>query len=162
MSSSTAARMSNSDRRWQLTEQTMIRVQINLAHSSSTMSKTQWRETLIKVNSWPPNAPGTQEAKGDSQQLTPTPVNNTRGLGEQIHNCNKVTQRFKQNKLHQAQNKCWLRDASDNAMHMVFECFAVELYAKDVEVGTGANGNPRQDQVNMGRVHNPGSINNWS
>ena len=32
----------------------------------------------------PPNTPGTQEAEGDIQQLTPTPKNNTQGLGEQM------------------------------------------------------------------------------
>ena len=33
---------------------------------------------------WPLNTPGAQEAEGDIQQLTPTPTNNTQGLGEQI------------------------------------------------------------------------------
>ena len=36
---------------------------------------------------------------------------------------------------------------------------AVKLHAKNVKVGTGANGNPRQDQVTMGRVDSPGSTN---
>ena len=36
---------------------------------------------------------------------------------------------------------------------MVFECApAVKLHPKNVKVGTSANGNPRQDQVTMGRV----------
>ena len=36
---------------------------------------------------------------------------------------------------------------------------AVKHHAKDIEVGTSSNGNPRQDQVTMtmGRVHSPGS-----
>ena len=43
---------------------------------------------------------------------------------------------------------------------MVFECeFAVKLHANDVEVWTSANGNPRQDEVTIGRVHSPGSTN---
>ena len=41
---------------------------------------------------WPPNTPGGQVAEGDSQQQTHTPENNTRGLGEQMHNSNDITQ----------------------------------------------------------------------
>ena len=34
---------------------------------------------------------------------------------------------------------------------MIFECEpAVKLHANNIEVGTSANGNPRQDQVTMG------------
>ena len=41
---------------------------------------------------------------------------------------------------------------------MVFEGeLAVKLHAKDVEVGTSLDRNPRQDQVAMGRAHGPGS-----
>ena len=51
------------------------------------------------------------------------------------------------------QNINSLRDMRDNTTHMVFEGEpAVKLHAKNVEVGTSANGNPRQDQVTMGRV----------
>ena len=39
---------------------------------------------------------------------------------------------------------------------------AVKLHAKDVEVGTSSDNNPRQDQVTMGRVHSPGSTNDLS
>ena len=43
---------------------------------------------------------------------------------------------------------------------MVFKGeFAVKLHAKDVEVGTSTNGNPRLDKVTMGSVHCPGSAN---
>ena len=46
---------------------------------------------------------------------------------------------------------------------MVFECeLAVKLYAKDVEVVTSSDRSPRQDQVAMGRAHNPGSTNDES
>ena len=41
---------------------------------------------------------------------------------------------------------------------MVFEGeLAVELHAKDVEVGTCSDRNSRQNQVTMGRAHSPGS-----
>ena len=60
--------------------------------------------------------------------------------------------------LHQPQNTNSLRDTRDNTMHMVFEGDpAVKLHVKNIEVGTSANGNPRQDQVTMRRVHSPGS-----
>ena len=39
---------------------------------------------------------------------------------------------------------------------MVFEAeLAVKLHAKDVEVETSSDRNPREDQVTMGRVHSP-------
>ena len=50
-----------------------------------------------------------------------------------------------------------LRDTGDNITHMVFEGEpAVKLYAKNVKVGTSANGKARQDQVTMERVDRPG------
>ena len=55
--------------------------------------------------------------------------------------------------LHQPQNNNSLRDAGDNTTHMVFEGEpSVKLHTKNVKVGTSTNGNPRQDQVTMGRV----------
>ena len=46
---------------------------------------------------------------------------------------------------------------------MVFEGeLSVKLHATDVEVLTSINGNPRQDQVTMGRVHSPRSTYNLS
>ena len=53
-----------------------------------------------------------------------------------------------------------LRHTGNNTTHMVEYELAVKLHAMDVEVGTSAIGNPRQDQVTMGRVHSPGSTNN--
>ena len=42
--------------------------------------------------------------------------------------------------------------------HMVFESeLTVKLHAKDIEVGTSSDRNPRQDQVTMGRVDSNGS-----
>ena len=44
---------------------------------------------------------------------------------------------------------------------MVFKSeLFVTLRANDVEVGTGADENTRQDQGTMGRIHSPGSANN--
>ena len=46
---------------------------------------------------------------------------------------------------------------------MVFEGeLAVKLHAKNVEVGTSSDRNPRQDQVTMGRTHSPGSTHHQS
>ena len=45
-------------------------------------------------------------------------------------------------------------------MQMVFKGeLAVKLQAKDVEVGTNSDRNPRQDQVTMARAHSLGSTN---
>ena len=53
--------------------------------------------------------------------------------------------------LQQPQNTEYLRDTGDNTTHMVFEGEpAVKFHSKNIEVGTSANGNPRQDQVTMG------------
>ena len=44
---------------------------------------------------------------------------------------------------------------------MVYEGeLAVKLHAKDVGVGTCANGNPKQNQVTMGRDHSLGTTKN--
>ena len=46
---------------------------------------------------------------------------------------------------------------------MVFEGVLVaNFHAKDVEVWTSSDRNPRQDKVTMGRAHRPGSTNNCS
>ena len=90
---------------------------------------------------WPPNAPGAREAEYDIQRQTPTPENNTQGLGEPMHNSNEAAQR------------CPQRHASPTSKYhfferheMVFKCeLAVKLHAKNVEVGTSSNGNHRQD-----------------
>ena len=52
-----------------------------------------------------------------------------------------------------------------NTTHMVFEDeLAVKFNAKDVEEWEdySENGNPRQSQVNTGRVLSPGAANNYS
>ena len=53
--------------------------------------------------------------------------------------------------LHQSQNINSLTDKGVDTTHMVFEDEpAAKLH--NVEVGSSANGNPRQDQVTMGRL----------
>ena len=65
--------------------------------------------------------------------------------------------------VHQPQNTNSLRDTRDISTHMVFEGGpTVKLYAKNVKVGTSSNGNPRQDQVTIGRVDSPASTNHKS
>ena len=91
---------------------------------------------------WPPNTPGAQEAEGDIQQLTPTPKNNTQGLGEQMQSRNEVTQRYLQIYVSPTSNTNFLTDTGNNTTHMVFEGeLAAELPAKDVEVGTNSDRN---------------------
>ena len=59
---------------------------------------------------------------------------------------------------YQPQNTNSLSDTGDNNTHMVFEGEpAVKRHNKNVKVGTNTNGNPRQDQVAIGRVDTPGS-----
>ena len=112
---------------------------------------------------WPPNTPGTQEAEDDIQQQTPKLENNTQGLGEQMQSATKQHRGIHKDTLHQPQNTNSLRDTGDKKTHMVFEGEpAVKFHTKNIVVGTSANGNYRQDQVIMGRVHNPGSTNHQS
>ena len=60
--------------------------------------------------------------------------------------------------MYKPQNTNYLRDTRDNTTHMVFEGEpAVKLHSENVEVGTSANGNPRQDHVATGGVHSPGA-----
>ena len=88
---------------------------------------------------------------------------NTQGLGEQMNSSNEATQRCPQRHAHQPQNTNSLRDTGDNTTHMVFEGQSVvKLHAKNVKIRTRANGNPRQEQVTMGRVDSPGSTNHQS
>ena len=44
----------------------------------------------------PPNTPGARESEDGIHQHTPTPENNTQGLGEQMHSCYEATQRCPQ------------------------------------------------------------------
>ena len=87
MSCSRRSGMSNSSRsRWTLAEQTMIRAQHT--NPSNTTSTTRNSD---QSKAWPTNTPGAQEVEDDFQQLTPTPENNTQGLGDQMQNSNEVS-----------------------------------------------------------------------
>ena len=69
-------------------------------------------------------------------------------IGKQMHNNNKVTQLCPQIYLSPPQNSNSLKDTGNNSMHIVFKGeLAVKLRAKNVEVGTSADGHPWQDQV---------------
>ena len=93
MSCGRSSSMSNSSiSKCKLAEQTMIWVRLNLVlhtQPSNTTSKTQWQETLIKTNVWPPNTPGAHQDKRLATKYTwrsgiwrwhtvadPTPENN--------------------------------------------------------------------------------------
>ena len=100
---------------------------------------------------WPPNTPGAQEAEDDIQQKTPTPENNTEGLGDKCLVATKQHRGIHKETLHQPQNTISLRDTRDNTTRIVFEFEpTVKLHSKNVEVETSGDGNPRQDQVTMG------------
>ena len=84
------------------------------------------------------------------QQKIPTPEKNTQGLGEQMHSSNEATHKCPQRHASKHQNTNSLRDTGENTMHMFFEGEpAVKLQAKNVKVGTSANGNATQDQVTL-------------
>ena len=73
----------------------MIRVRINLVQHSQCITMklmTPGQETLKRAKTWPPNTAGARGAEDDMQQQTPTPENNTQGLGEQMHSSNEATQ----------------------------------------------------------------------
>ena len=125
---------------------------------SNMASMTQRQESLIREK------PGHRiQAEDGIQQQIPTSENNTHGLGEQMHSSIEATQRcpgVHKDKLHQPQNTNSFREMEHNITYMVFEGGpAVKLHAKNVKVGTRANGNPRQDRVTTGRVDSPGSTN---
>ena len=82
--------------RWKLAEQTVIRVRINLVQYTKPMQPDVDDTTTRKSyqgEARPLNTPDAQEAEDDIQQLTPTPQNNTQGLGKQMQNNNAVTRR---------------------------------------------------------------------
>ena len=77
-----------------------------------------------------------------------------------MQNSNEVTQRCPQIYVSPS-SKYQFSERHGKKYHaMIFEGeLPVKLHAKDVEVGTGSDRNPRKDQVTMGRAHNPGSTN---
>ena len=137
MNCSWSSSMSNPDRnRWKLTEQTMIRVRINLAQHiqwSNITSMTQRQESLIRAKSC-----------------------------HRIHLAlEKLKMSFSSRPPHQRtilkdwdwENK-WivsLRDTGDNTTHMVFEGeSAVKLHAKNVKLGTRVNGTSDKTKSQLG------------
>ena len=149
MSRSRRSGMSNSERsRWKLTEQTMIRIRINLVqHTQCNMtSMTQRRECLIRAK------PGHRiHLTLEKLKITfsSRPPHRRTILKEWENKCIIATKQHRgvhKDMLHQPQNTNSLKDPGDNTMHMVFEGEpAVKLHAKYVKVGTNANGNSRQD-----------------
>ena len=107
---------------------------------------------------WPPNTPGSREAEDD---IRSRPLHRKTILKDWENKCIVATKQHRgvhKDMLHQPQNTNSLRDTRDNTAHMVFEGKpAVKLHAKNINVETSANGNSRQDQVTMGRVHIPES-----
>ena len=106
-----------------------------------------------QVKAWPPYTPGAQEAEGDIQQLTPTPENNTQGLGEQMQNSNEVTQRCPQIFVSPTSKYQFSERHGKQCNAHDLQCeLAAKLHPKDVEVGVSSDRSLRQDQVNMVRV----------
>ena len=92
--------MSNSDRsRWKHTEQTMIEVRINLVQHtqcSNITSMTQRKESLIRAKPGHRIHLALEKLKMTFSSRLPTPENNAKGLGEQMHGSNETTQRCPQ------------------------------------------------------------------
>ena len=110
---------------------------------------------------WPPNTPCAREAEDDIPQQTPTPENNTRGLGEQMH-CNKeATQKCTQRHTSQPPNTNSMGDTREDTAHMTSKVSLMSNFKpRKSRLGLAEMETPdRKDQVKMGRVHNPGSIN---
>ena len=108
---------------------------------------------------WPSNTPGAREAEDDIQQQTPTPENNAQGLGKHCIVATKQHRGVHKDKLLQPQYTNYFKDTGDNTTHMEFEGEpAVKLHAKNVKVGTSANGNPMQLRPSHhGEGSSPGS-----
>ena len=98
MNCSRSSTMSNSDRsRWTFTEETMIRVRINLEQHTqcSNMTSMTQQKTMDRAK------PGTEHTRSSRSwrwhsAADPTPENNTQGLKEQMHSSNETTQRCPQ------------------------------------------------------------------
>ena len=118
-------------------------------------SMTQLQESLIRAK------PGQRIHLALEKKCRPSQQRTI--LKDWVNKCIVATKQHRgiyKDTLHQPQNMNSLRDTGDDTAHMVFEGEPpVKLHTKNVEVGTSANGNPRQDQVTMGRVHSRGSTN---
>ena len=84
--------------RWKLSKQTMIRVRINpVQHTQySNVTSNTMTSNFDQGKAWLPDTPGARKVKDDIEQLTPTPENNTQGLGEKMHHFNEATHRCPQ------------------------------------------------------------------
>ena len=148
--------------RWNLTEQTMIRVRINLVqHTQCSImtSMTQRQESLIREK---PSHRLHLALEKLKMTFTSRPPHRRTILKERKNKCVVATKQHSgvhNDTLHQPKKANSLRDTGDNTTHMVIKGEpAVKLHAKNVKVGTSANGNPRQYQVTMGRVDSRGYI----
>ena len=142
MTCSRSTGMSNSVRsRWKLTEQTMIRVRINLVphtQCSNKTSMTQRQESLIRAK--PGHWIHLELEKLKMAFRSRSPHGRTI-LKDCATKCKVATKKYRvsiktrfTNLKHNS-----LRDTKDNTVHMVFEGEpAVKLYAKNIEVGTSA------------------------
>ena len=156
MSCGRSSGMSNSDKnRWKLTDQTMIRVRINPVHHtqcSNMTSMSQRQESLIRA------MPGRRihlafvKMKMIFNSRHPHRRTILKDWENKFIVATKQHRGVHKDTLHQPQNTNSLKDSRDNTTHMVFE-------GENVKVGTSANGNPRQDQVTLGRVDSPVSTN---
>ena len=112
------------------------------------MTSITTRRKSDQGTAWPPNTPGAREAEDDIQQQTP----HRRTVRENKYVVAPKQHRVVHNDtLHQPQNTNSLSGTRDNTAHMFFEGDpTVNLYAKNIEVGTSTNGNPRQDKSPWG------------
>ena len=131
--------MSNSDRsRWKLTEQTMIRVRINLVQHtqcSNMMPMTQRQEGLIRACHRIHLA--LEKLKMAFSSRPPHRITILKDLEDKCIVATKQHRGVHKDTLHQPQNTNSLRDTGDITTHMVYEGEpAVKLHAKNIKVGT--------------------------
>ena len=126
MSCSLSSGIPNSDRsRWKLTEQTMIRVRINLVQHtqcSNMTSMTHWQESLIRANPGHRIHLALEKLKMISAADPHTAWRTI--LKDWENKCIVATEQHKgvrKDKLYQPRNTNSLRDTRDNTVHMVFE-----------------------------------------
>ena len=135
-------------------------VKLSLLRFDSSPSQT-YIHISDRGKTWPPNTPGAREAKGDIQQLTPIPKNNTQGFWEQMHNSNdrsntKVSTNEPLINLNIPILWEMLEKYHKHGLRIRPSCQTSRQGCRGLD---NADRNPRQDQVTMWRVHSPGSTN---
>ena len=129
-------------------------------HSAATWRRWHNDKKIWSGQAWPPNTPGTREAK---MAFSSRPSHRRTIPKDWENKCIVTTKQHRdvhKDMLHQPQKNKSLRDRGENTTYMVYKGEpSVKLYAKNVKVRTRSNGNPRQDQVTMERVDSPGSTN---